>query len=102
MFPSRSVADWRVIGADNRGLLALTAARFQAASRQKRLEKQMASDDWIRKPPTPGKKLRFRFPAAPRMGDGYAVRTYTLQGYPHMRDSASLGTYSWTMPRALW
>jgi len=49
------------------------AQAAQAASRQKRLEKQMASDDWVRKPPTPGKKLRFRFPAAPRMGDGYAV-----------------------------
>jgi len=49
------------------------AQAAQAASRQKKLDKMMASDEWVRKPPTPGKKLRFRFPPSPRIGDGYAI-----------------------------
>jgi len=60
------------------------AQAAQAASRQKRLDKQMASDDWVKKPPTLGKPLRFRFPPAPRLGDGYAVvKCESLShGYP--------------------
>jgi ATPase subunit of ABC transporter with duplicated ATPase domains len=45
------------------------AQAAQAASRQKKLEKWQASDDWIQRPPTPGKPLRFRFPDPPRMGN---------------------------------
>jgi len=41
----------------------------------------MASDEWVKKPPTAGKPLRFRFPQAPRLGDGYAV--VSCQGVSH-------------------
>jgi len=57
------------------------AQAAQAASRQKKIDKLMASDDWVKKPPTVGKPLRFRFPQAPRLGDGYAV--VSCQGVSH-------------------
>ena len=49
------------------------AQAAQAASRQKKLEKWQASEDWVQRPPTPGKPLRFRFPDPPRMGNAEAV-----------------------------
>ena len=41
----------------------------------------MASDEFVKKPPTPGKPLRFRFPPAPRLGDAYAVAELVELGY---------------------
>lgn len=40
----------------------------QVKSRQKALEKLVASDDYVKQPPNLGKPFRFRFPPAPRMG----------------------------------
>ena len=57
------------------------AQASQAASRERKLEKLMASEEWVQKPPTPGKRLRFRFPPAPRIGDGYSV--CSVQGLKH-------------------
>lgn len=37
-------------------------------SREKALEKLMASDDFVKQPPNLGKPFRFRFPPAPRTG----------------------------------
>mmetsp|Transcript_27471 Transcript_27471/g.62279 ORF Transcript_27471/g.62279 Transcript_27471/m.62279 type:complete len:916 (-) Transcript_27471:264-3011(-) len=49
------------------------AQASQAASRQTKLEKWMASEEFVQKPPTPGKPWKFRFPPAPRMGNAEAV-----------------------------
>jgi len=49
------------------------AQASQAASRQAKLEKWMASEEFVAKPPTPGKPWKFRFPSAPRMGNAEAV-----------------------------
>jgi len=65
------------------------AQASQAASRQKKLDKLMASDTWVKKPPTLGKPLRFRFPPAPRLGDGYAV--VRCQGVSHGYPEAGRG-----------
>jgi len=56
----------------------------QAASRQTKLEKWQASADWVQRPPTPGKPLRFRFPDAPRMGNAEAICDVrsVRHGYP--------------------
>jgi len=56
----------------------------QAASRQTKLDKWQASDDWVKRPPTPGKPLRFRFPDAPRMGNAEAICDIrrVRHGYP--------------------
>mmetsp|Transcript_58811 Transcript_58811/g.144154 ORF Transcript_58811/g.144154 Transcript_58811/m.144154 type:complete len:1107 (+) Transcript_58811:64-3384(+) len=62
------------------------AQAAQAASRQKKLDKKMASDEWVQKPPTPGKPLRFRFPPAPRVGDGYAIMTATGIGHGYEQE----------------
>lgn len=40
----------------------------QVKSREKALEKLMASDDFVKQPPNLGKPFRFRFPPAPRTG----------------------------------
>ena len=40
----------------------------QVKSREKALEKLMASDDFVKQPPNLGKPFRFRFPPAPRIG----------------------------------
>ncbi|CAM9346822.1 unnamed protein product, partial [Hapterophycus canaliculatus] len=40
----------------------------QVKSRQKALEKLIASDDYVKQPPNLGKPFRFRFPPAPRVG----------------------------------
>jgi hypothetical protein len=45
----------------------------QAASRLVKLEKWEKSEDWVQKPPTPTKPLRFRFPDPPRLGNSEAV-----------------------------
>ena len=60
------------------------AQAAQAASRQKKLEKWQASEDWVQRPPTPGKPLRFRFPDPPRMGNAEAVADLRKlrHGYP--------------------
>jgi ATP-binding cassette subfamily F protein 3 len=42
--------------------------------RKAQLEKKMASDDYVKRPPTFGKPFRFRFPDAPRLSP--EVRTY--------------------------
>ncbi|CAN0482790.1 unnamed protein product, partial [Ectocarpus sp. 8 AP-2014] len=39
----------------------------QVKSRQKALDKLIASDDFVKQPPNMGKPFRFRFPPAPRM-----------------------------------
>jgi len=64
----------------------------QAASREKKLDKLMASDEYVKKPPTPGKPLRFRFPPAPRMGDAYAVAE--LVGLGHGYEGGGRGAES--------
>jgi len=65
------------------------AQAAQAASRQKKIDKLMASDAWVKKPPTLGKPLKFRFPPAPRLGDGYAV--VKCQGLSHGYPEAGRG-----------
>lgn len=40
----------------------------QVKSRQKALDKLVASDDYVKQPPNVGKPFRFRFPPAPRIG----------------------------------
>ena len=56
----------------------------QAASRLAKLEKWQASEDWVQRPPTPGKPLRFRFPDPPRLGNSEAVAEIRnlRHGYP--------------------
>jgi len=60
------------------------AQAAQAASRAKKLEKWQASEDWVQRPPTPGKPLRFRFPDPPRMGNAEAIAELrsVRHGYP--------------------
>lgn len=53
----------------------------QVKSRQKALEKLLASDDYVKQPPNMGKPFRFRFPPAPRAGSGEDV--VLTQGLSH-------------------
>lgn len=50
-------------------------------SRQKALEKLIASDDYVKQPPNLGKPFRFRFPPAPRMGASEEV--VSVNGVSH-------------------
>eukprot|EP00752_Nemacystus_decipiens_P018281 g16401.t1 len=45
----------------------------QVKSRQKALEKLIASDDYVKQPPNLGKPFRFRFPPAPRIGSSEEI-----------------------------
>ncbi|CAM9204206.1 unnamed protein product [Ectocarpus sp. 8 AP-2014] len=45
----------------------------QVKSRQKALDKLIASDDFVKQPPNMGKPFRFRFPPAPRMSGSEEV-----------------------------
>eukprot|EP00286_Rhodomonas_abbreviata_P017898 CAMPEP_0181324850 /NCGR_PEP_ID=MMETSP1101-20121128/20591_1 /TAXON_ID=46948 /ORGANISM="Rhodomonas abbreviata, Strain Caron Lab Isolate" /LENGTH=426 /DNA_ID=CAMNT_0023433077 /DNA_START=27 /DNA_END=1304 /DNA_ORIENTATION=+ len=66
------------------------AQASQAASRQKKLDKLQASDTWVKRPPTPGKPLRFRFPPSPRIGDGYAICKMEGIGHGYAEEGAML------------
>lgn len=49
----------------------------QVKSRQKALDKLIASDDFVKQPPNMGKPFRFRFPPAPRMSASEEVVSAT-------------------------
>jgi len=49
--------------------------------RKKRLEKLMASEDYVKKPPFAGKPFKFRFPPAPRLSDEVAIVSDVTHGY---------------------
>ena len=55
------------------------AQAAQAASRLKKLEKWQASDDWIQRPPTPGKPLRSGFTNS-RLGGSGALLVSLARG----------------------
>ena len=49
--------------------------------RQTKLDKLIASEDGVQKPPFVGKPFRFRFPPAPRLSDEIAVLDSVTHGY---------------------
>jgi ATP-binding cassette subfamily F protein 3 len=53
--------------------------------RKAKLEKQLASDDYVKRPPTFGKPFRFRFPDAPRLSP--EVRAYCISLFHHSKCS---------------
>ena len=53
----------------------------QAKSREKSLEKLLASDDVVERPPTSGKALKFRFPDPPRCGNDVLAVNEVTHGY---------------------
>lgn len=60
----------------------------QVKSREKALEKLLASDDYVKQPPIAGKPFRFRFPSAPRAGASQDV--LALEGLSHGYNSRIL------------
>merc|ERR1711871_1644395 len=53
----------------------------QAKSREKALEKLLASPDLVERPPSDGKGLRFRFPEPPRCGNDVLAVDSVTHGY---------------------
>uniref|UniRef100_A0A7R9UFD2 ABC transporter domain-containing protein n=1 Tax=Pinguiococcus pyrenoidosus TaxID=172671 RepID=A0A7R9UFD2_9STRA len=53
----------------------------QAKSRERALEKLLASDEYVERPPAQGRKLNFRFPTPPRCSDEIAVLEDVSHGY---------------------
>ena len=53
----------------------------QAKSREKALEKLLASPDLVERPPSDGKGLRFRFPEPPRCGNDVLAVNDVTHGY---------------------
>ncbi|CAM9188644.1 unnamed protein product, partial [Phaeothamnion confervicola] len=57
------------------------AMAAQVKARETRLEKLLASDDFVKRPPRPGKPFVFRFPPAPRVSEEGVVCTALTHGY---------------------